>query len=134
MKTKTFAQLATLVFVALLVVLAAPSTPLSLTTQAQQVKERTAEWPKWEYAVITDVMEIGRGDAASNIKFMGVAELCYYQESGCQKLKIEGENKVAALAKAVAKLGDDGWEMVGESPFQLYSGDHGALMFKRRKA
>jgi hypothetical protein len=40
----------------------------------------------------------------------------------------------SALAKAISKLGNDGWEMVGEGTlFPADSGDQKVLYFKRRK-
>jgi hypothetical protein len=39
-----------------------------------------------------------------------------------------------ALAKAIARLGEDGWEMVGGGPFEFKQPMHGeALFFKRLK-
>ena len=36
-------------------------------------------------------------------------------------------------AKAIAKLGEDGWEMVGEGPLEMRAGNLNAIYFKRLK-
>lgn len=88
----------------------------------------------WEYCIISNVSEVGENQKPPNIKFTGLAEVCYASDSGCHTFKIEGTTKADALAKAMAKLGNEGWEMVGESPFPVSAGDRGALFFKRLKS
>lgn len=94
---------------------------------------REAEAAQWEYAVIGSVTEMGRGATPRDIKFRGVAALCYARENGCQQFQVEGSDRAEALARAMAKLGQEGWEMVGESPFPVGVGSTGGLYFKRRK-
>ncbi len=87
---------------------------------------------RWEYAIISRVTESGVG-APPDVRYRGVATLCYVRVGGCQELRIEGSGRVEALARAIARLGSEGWEMVGESPFPLERGmSEGALFFKRR--
>lgn len=94
---------------------------------------------KWEYCAITDVPAVGQ-----NGKITGSAKICYFQGSGCRKEVIEvsidgndfAEGKRAALAKAAANLGAEGWEMIGEATqFGFYQDnvDPKALYFKRRQ-
>ncbi len=78
---------------------------------------------------------------------MGTARLCYFQPAGCRSVVIEVESDDArgstdkvmsdALARAVAGLSDEGWEMIGHGAFK-YVGVHdehqdSALYFRRPK-
>ena len=103
---------------------------LSKSTTAQQTASE-----RWEYSVISVV----NWDNERKIYY---ARLCYIQSSGCRYSDIEGppivENdgpsyaKQKTLAKAVAILGQSGWEMVGE--FAAFAGkDQQQLYFKRRQ-
>jgi hypothetical protein len=62
-----------------------------------------------------------------------VAELCYFQGTRCREDRIEGSDNKEALSRAIGKLGEDGWEMVGESLFPPGGQDYKALYFKRLK-
>ncbi len=134
MKKNAFAQMIALVVLAVFISAAAMSTRSTAMTQDQKNEEvRKTMSSQWEYAVISNITELGRGHNSSDMKFMGIAELCYVRESGCQALNIEGSDRVTALAKTMARLGNEGWEMVGESPFPFNNGNQGALFFKRPK-
>ena len=105
---------------------------LSRSTNAEQVNTTSSD--RWEYCVISSV----NWDSDRRIYY---ARLCYIQSAGCRYSDIEGppidENdgpsyaKQKTLAKAVATLGQSGWEMVGE--FAAFAGkDQQQLYFKRR--
>jgi hypothetical protein len=109
----------------------------SESVKAQQAEKSAGE--KWEYCAITDVPAFGQGG-----KSIGSANICYFQGSGCRKEVVEAsldgndfaEGKRAALAKAAAKLGAEGWEMLGEATqFGFYQDnvDPKALYFRRRQ-
>ena len=109
----------------------------SESVKAQQTEKSVGE--RWEYCAITDVPAVGQGG-----KVIGSAKICYFQGAGCRKEVIEAsvestdfaEGKKAALAKAVAKLGAEGWEMFGEATqFGFYQDnvDPKALYFRRRQ-
>jgi hypothetical protein len=116
----------------LIVVLAAIGVVFALKGHAQS--EETPGHARWDYLAISDVSEVGRGNPPA-LKFSGVAELCYFGEAGCRKVKIEGGDKAAALSKVVSQLGNEGWEMVGDGPFPVGSVEvKSALFFKRRKS
>ncbi|HYW74986.1 MAG TPA: hypothetical protein VE961_28425, partial [Pyrinomonadaceae bacterium] len=112
---------------------------LGQSVSAQQVSQRQ----KWEYCAITS---FSSGNLASlqNGKAIGVASICYFQSGGCRMEEVRFELDPAefkkslsprdaetygalgnvlekategALARAIAKLGDDGWEIAGESVF-----------------
>jgi hypothetical protein len=106
----------------------------SASVKAQQ---RVGE--KWEYCAITEVSAVGQDG-----KVTGTARLCYFQHSGCHNELLTAtvagsdfaEGKKAALANAVAKLGGDGWELLGEATqFGYYQDnvDPKALYFRRQQ-
>ena len=71
--------------------------------------------------------------------------ICYFQSAGCRNVVVravlEGnqlaEAKSSALAQASVRLGNEGWEMVGESTLlDVYRNDSSmptSLFFKRRQ-
>ncbi|MDQ2921310.1 MAG: hypothetical protein M3R52_06845 [Acidobacteriota bacterium] len=115
----------------------------SESVNAQQPERRIGE--KWEYCAITGVLAVGQGGKGTGSvnQVTGTAKICYFQGSGCRKEVVEAsvegsdfaEAKRAALAKAAAKLGEEGWEMLGEATFEFYQDnvDPKALYFRRRQ-
>ena len=107
------------------------------TVQAQQSDRRAGE--RWEYCAITDVTAVGDTEG----KVLGHVNICYFQTSGCHKETLEaavandfGDAKQAALAKATAKLGAEGWELIGEATkfgFYQENVDPKALYFRRKQ-
>lgn len=88
--------------------------------QAQQTS-KPAEMKPWEYCSVGDGGSVnGQGGGIAY-----VAYIVYHQSSGSQREEIESKYASDALSKAVAKLGDNGWEMVSQGD----SGYH----FKRPK-
>jgi hypothetical protein len=89
----------------------------------QDAIQGTAARQKWEYCAIADVDIYGSSDKA-----VGVAVIYYFKSTGYQaeRVEIAAERSVdgariavdMARAKAIAKLGEDGWEMLCEgTPF-----------------
>lgn len=85
---------------------------------------------KWEYCslFLTDY------EKSKNGKYTASADICYYQSTGCRRERILSEGYSSdvyldAKAKAIAKLGDEGWEMFFWTPppgtYEYY--------FRRRK-
>ena len=130
-------------------------------TFAQQSRRNQIQ--RWEYCAITNAYELSP-TGQSKEKYIGLASICYFRTSGCRReevrfeliyadfLKEVGRNAnenanryfasvraaESALSKAVAKLGDDGWEMVGDSLISFVNEAetntrYKALYFKRRK-
>lgn len=127
--------------------------------QQASAQQRRNKTQGWEYAAI---LSAGRAmPPESKDKSVGIATICYFQISGCRKeevvfeiiyadfLKVadprqsESYNRMyaaplkaaeSALSKAIAKLGNDGWEMVGEGRTE-FSNDNNvkAIYFKRRR-
>lgn len=82
----------------------------------------------WEYAIVMGVNPTA--------KSAGQASICYFRATGCQPetVEIEKGHPRDALAIAVAKLGQDGWEMMGEGKnLSDNSSWTGSLYFKRPK-
>jgi hypothetical protein len=91
-------------------------------------QSRTSSGTQWEYCAIT-------GAAVSPALPRGSYTLTYFKTGGVIPIPIEeAATERGALAKAIAKLGEDGWELVGEGPFEFKQTTHGeALFFKRLK-
>ena len=63
---------------------------------------------KWEYCVVGPIKELGGLPAGQYPK------ISYYTPEGRKGTQIKGDfGETEAIAKVVANLGCDGWEMVG---------------------
>lgn len=130
--------------------------------QAAAQKSRAEGHQKWEYCAVTNAYLSVTGESAD--KYVGRASICYFQLTGCRREEIRFEflyedflkeaggkpnpsyNRYAAgvraaesaLSKAIAQLGEDGWEMVGETPIDFVNNAESnmrnkAIYFKRPK-
>ena len=86
---------------------------------------------QWEYCAVTKAQFAGspRG---------GAYWISYFRVGGSVDTEtVETSITGNAFAKAVAKLGEQGWDMVGEGPLEIRPGQPGgtptAIFFKRRK-
>ncbi|MDX6382721.1 MAG: hypothetical protein QOK48_294 [Blastocatellia bacterium] len=136
-----------------IIALIALLTLLGQVGYAQQIPKRQ----KWEYCAITSYYSTFTSPPSqSDAKVRAVASICYFEFGGCRReeFKVEldltefrksleivtltaAQEKATegALARAVAKLGDDGWEMVGEAVFTFGAErNNQAIYFKRRKS
>ena len=97
-------------------------------TQAQQATAaKTYAGPKYEYCALTKAAYV-----ASNRG--GLYWISYFRDSGVQVVEIEDTAlERNGPAKALARLGDEGWEMITEGPLDLRQGELKALYFKRPK-
>ena len=80
--------------------------------------------PRWEHcAIIPDPIAhtVSFGEAKTSVNIIYFQEAGYREETvvGTANLKQGGEYRARAnaLAKAIARLGDEGWEMVGPARF-----------------
>ena len=82
---------------------------------------------QWEYCTLTKASYV-----ASNRG--GVYWISYFRDSGVQVIEVEDPAlEKNGPAKAIAKLGVEGWEMVGQGPLEISKGTLNALYFKRPK-
>jgi hypothetical protein len=90
------------------------------------VQERAFD-SDWEYCAVVKAQYPG------SVRF--VYWITYFRGEGVRTENVETEPGGNPFAKAVAKLGQDGWEMVGEGPLEIRPGAPGgtqtAIFFKR---
>lgn len=98
---------------------------------------------RWEYcAVMTGV-----GSVKTDGRIYGNATICYFQQgnSPCESITVEykgaggadwDDAALNATSSVVAKLGQEGWEMVGAGGAEAFAarGGASALYFKRAKS
>ncbi len=134
----------------------------SLPPRSSAQGSRKSNATRWEYCAILYAQR--KFPQANKEKFVATATICYFRTSGCRKEEVtyeltysdylkEGEPIVkqgesynrsygafhtaveSALSKAIAKLGNDGWEMIGDNRFDFSNAadaNNSALYFKRR--
>lgn len=84
---------------------------------------------QWEYCAVVKAQYIGSPQG-------GIYWIAYFKGEGVRTEDVKAGPTGNAFAKAVAKLGEDGWDMVGEGPLEIRPGPGGtptAVFFKRRK-
>jgi hypothetical protein len=93
------------------------------TSSVQANQAGTSGAQKWEYCVITDVHWAGGGLGSRQ-----VVVIRYFQVGGSKEEAVEFPSGVVkstdlkeALNKVIAKLGDEGWEMVLRAPDNGYT-------------
>jgi hypothetical protein len=85
---------------------------------------------EWEFCAVTKAQYVGsvRG---------GAYWIIYFRGENVQTVPVETGPTGNAFARAISKLGDEGWDMVGEGPLEIRPGQTGgtptAIFFKRRK-
>ena len=98
------------------------------TAQARAASRDSGD-AQWEYCAILKAQYTG------SVRL--VYWIAYFKGEGVRTENVESGPEGNAFAKAVAKLGQDGWEMVGAGPLEIRVGAPGgtptAVYFKRRK-
>jgi len=96
--------------------------------QAQSADEsQTAAGRKWEYCALTKAAYVGSNRG-------GIYWISYFREAGVQVVEAEeAATERNGPAKIIAKLGEEGWEMVGQGQLEIRQGGLAALYFKRPK-
>src|SRR5215213_1697627 len=103
----------------------------ALTPRPAEAREPRAS--EWEYCA---VVKAQAGDPRRQIYWIN-----YFRGEGVRNEPVEAGLGGNSFAKAVAKLGDEGWEMVGEGPLEVApvvrpgptAGVPTAVFFKRPK-
>ncbi len=96
----------------------------SVVPEAEAATEGSGQ--RWEYCVVSKAAYVG-GRA-------GVYWITHYRETGVRVEDVEDNaTSNAALAKAVARLGNEGWELVGLGPMEVRGTKLDGLYFKRLK-
>lgn len=131
---------------------------MSLPPQSSAQKTSRSKITRWEYCAIIGTQSDGFG--VKKEKYRGVATICYFRSSGCRREEVSFDLVYAdflkeradpneyvnasaarmraeesAFSQAITKLGDDGWEMVGENRIDFSSGtevNNRAIYCKRR--
>ena len=81
---------------------------------------------RWEYCSLSKALA---GQSRG-----GLYWITYFRTGGAQVVEAEElATERYGPAKAIAKLGEDGWEMVGEGPLEMRAGGINAIYFKRLK-
>ena len=104
-----------------------------LPTATRSAEAREPRASEWEYCA---VVKAQAGDPRRQIYWIN-----YFRGEGVNAVPVEANLGGNSFAKAVAKLGDEGWEMVGEGPLEVApvvrpgptAGVPTAIFFKRRK-
>ena len=102
-----------------------------LTTRP--VEARAPRASEWEYCAVVKAQS---GDLRRQVYWIS-----YFNGEGVKPEPVEASLGGNSFAKAVAKLGDEGWEMVAEGPLEVFpvvrpgptTGAPTAIFFKRRK-
>lgn len=103
----------------------------SVTKAASSGEEsnETRAGVRWEYCAVSRAGYTGstRG---------GTYWVSYFKDTGVEIIEIEekvSDQQGVAVARAMAKLGEEGWEMVGSSELPVKTGRYEAIYFKRQK-
>src|SRR5438034_11542005 len=91
----------------------------TVPTQAQRV-DRTRGHDRWEYCSLSKAL-VGESRG-------GLYWISYFRTTGVQLVEVEEmATESSGPAKAIAKLGEEGWEMVGEGPLEMRAGKTNAI-------
>ena len=85
---------------------------------------------RWEYCAVSRA-----GYTASNRG--GTYWVSYFKDTGVEIVELEeraSEQQGASIVRAIARLGNEGWEMVGQAELPVKTGRLEAIYFKRRKS
>ncbi len=97
----------------------------TVPTEAQRTDRLPVRTPdRWAYCALSKAaVGAGRG---------GLYSITYFRDGGAQVVEAEElATERYGPAKAIAQLGQEGWEMVGEGPLESRAGATNAIYFKR---
>ena len=91
------------------------------------VRSAPAAAQRWEYASLTRAAYPGSARG-------GLYWISYFGAEGVRVVEVEEQaTERGGPAKAIAQLGSEGWEMVGQGPLEIRQGGLQAIYFKRPK-
>jgi hypothetical protein len=83
----------------------------------------------WEYCALSKSAYVGSDKGGKG----GLYWVSYFRENGVQVVEYEDQaTEKNALAKAIAKLGADRWEMVGQGPLEIRVGTGLTVLYFKR--
>lgn len=99
-----------------------------VAAETRRPGDATANSVKWEYCALTRAAY-----TAPNRR--GRYWINYFKETGVEVMGVEegAFDQESVVASVIAKLGEEGWEMVGQGDLPVKSSSIGAIYFKRRK-
>jgi hypothetical protein len=126
-KTKRLLALVSLLAAGLIGGAIAGRISYSVPTQAQRTERGPLTRPdRWEYCSLSK--------AAVGQSRGGLYWILYFRDGGAQMVEAEeSATERYGPALAIAKLGENGWEMVGQGPLDMRAGGTNAIYFKRVK-
>jgi hypothetical protein len=97
----------------------------TVPTAAQRPERPPVRTPeRWDYCALSK--------AAVGASRGGLYSITYFRDGGAQVVEAEElATERYGPARAIAQLGQDGWEMVGEGPLDVRAGSTNAIYFKR---
>ena len=97
--------------------------------QAQSNEEPPpAAVQRWEYCAVSRAGYVGTGRA-------GIYWISYFRENGVHIVEVEdAATERNGPTKSIAKLGEEGWEMVGQGQLEIRQRGVTAFYFKRPKS
>jgi len=97
----------------------------TVPTEAQRPDRPAPRTPdRWEYCALSR--------AAVGASRGGLYSITYFRDGGAQLVEAEElATERYGPARAIAQLGQEGWEMVGEGPLEARAGAINAIYFKR---
>lgn len=101
---------------------------LSATPALARQGDEPGSRQQWEYCALTKAAYVN----ASREGYW----IVYFRDTGPQIVDVQSQatdGKGTSMAKAITRLGAEGWEMVGQGPLDMRAGATNALYFKRQK-
>lgn len=96
----------------------------TVPTEAQRTDRPPGRPDRWEYCALSR--------AAVGASRGGLYSITYFRDGGAQVVEAEElATERYGPARAIAHLGQAGWEMVGEGPLDARAGSTNAIYFKR---
>lgn len=103
---------------------AVPTQAQRTNPTADRMADRMRGPDRWEYCSLSKAM-VGQGRG-------GLYWITYFRNGGAQVVETEElATERYGPSKAIAMLGAEGWEMVGEGPLEMRAGGLNAIYFKR---